>query len=40
MTKTVTGIKAAAHTAVEPLLYCVGEAVAVMTGLAVKVVSC
>ena len=37
MTKTVTGIKAAAHTTVQPLLCCVGEAVAVMTGLAVQV---
>jgi len=33
---TVTSIKAAGHTAIQPLLCCV----AVMTGLAVRVMSC
>jgi len=37
---TVAGIKEAGHTEIQPLLCCVAEAVAVMTGLAVKVVSC
>ena len=40
MTKMVTGIKEAGHTEIQPLLCCVAEAVAVMTGLAVQVVSC
>jgi len=30
---TVTGIKEAGHTAIQPLLCCVAEAVTVMTGL-------
>ena len=40
MTMTVTGIKEAGHTEIQPLLCRVAEAVAVMTGLAVQVVSC
>jgi len=38
--KTVTGIKEAGHTEIQQLLCCVAEAVAVMTGLAMQVVSC
>jgi len=34
---TVTVIKEAGHTAIQPLLCCVAEAVTVMTGLAVSV---
>jgi len=37
---TMTGIQEAGHTEIQPLLCCVAEAVAVMTGLAVWVVSC
>jgi len=37
---TVTGIKEAGHIEIQPLLCCVEEAVAVMTRLAVRVVSC
>ena len=37
---TVTGIKEAGHTEIQPLLCHVAEAVTVMTGLAVRVVSC
>ena len=37
---TVTSIKEAGHTEIQPLLYSVAEAVAVVTGLAMKVVSC
>jgi len=37
---SVTGIKETGHTGIQPLLCCVAEAVAVMTGLAVWVVSC
>jgi len=37
----VTGIIEAGHsTEIQPLLCCVAEAVAVMTGLAVQVMSC
>ena len=36
---TVTGIQEAGHREIQPLLCCVPEAVAVMTGLAVQVVS-
>jgi len=37
---TVTGIKEAGHTEIQPLLCGVAEAVAVMIGLAVWIVSC
>jgi len=37
---TVKGIKKAGHTAIQLLLCRVAEAVAVMTGLAVRVVFC
>ena len=37
---TVTGIKKAGHTEIQPLLCHVAEAVAVLTGLAVGVMSC
>jgi len=37
---TVTGINEAGHTEIQPLLCRVAEAVAVMNGLAVLVVSC
>jgi len=37
---TVTRIKEAGHTEIQPLLCHVAEAVAVMTGLAVRVTSC
>ena len=37
---TVTGIQEAQHTEIQPLLSRVTEAVAVMTGLAVQVMSC
>jgi len=37
---TVSGIKEAGHTEVQPLLCRVAEAISVMTGLAVRVVSC
>jgi len=36
----VTGIKEAGHTEIQPLLCCVEEGVAVMNGLAMRVVSC
>jgi len=36
----VTGIKEAGHTEIQPLLCCVAEAVAVMTGLTARVASC
>jgi len=35
-----TGIKEAGHTAIHPLLCCVAEAVAVMTGIVMQIVSC
>jgi hypothetical protein len=34
VTMTVTGIKEAGHTDIQPLLCCIAERVAVMTGLA------
>jgi len=37
---TVTGTKEAGHTEIQPLLCCVAEAVAVMTGLAMQVMFC
>jgi len=37
---TVTGIKEAGHTEIQPLLCCVAEAAAVMTGLAMRIMSC
>jgi len=37
---TETGIQEAGHTDIQPLLCCVSQAVAVMNGLAVQVVSC
>jgi len=37
---TVKGIKKAGHTEIQPLLCHVAEAVAVITGLAMRVVSC
>ena len=37
---TVTGIQEAGHTEIQPLLCLVPEDVAVMTGLAVQVMSC
>ena len=37
---TVKGIKEAGHTEIQPLLCCVAQAVAVLTGLATRVVSC
>ena len=40
VTMTVTGMQEAGHTEIQPLLCRVAEAVAVMTGLAVQVVSC
>jgi len=40
VTMTVTGIKKAGHTEIQPLLCHVAEVVAVMTGLAMRVVSC
>jgi len=36
----VTGIKEVGHTEIQPLLCCAAEAVAVMTGLAMRVMSC
>jgi len=35
-----TGLKEAGHTAIQPLLCCVAEVVAMMTGLVMRVVSC
>jgi hypothetical protein len=35
---TVTGIKETGHTEIQPILRCVAEAAAVMTGLSVRVV--
>ena len=40
VTMTVTAIKEAGHTEIQPLLCHVAEVVAVMTELAVRVVSC
>jgi len=37
---TATGIKEAGHTEIQPLLCHVADVVAVMAGLAVRVVSC
>jgi hypothetical protein len=37
---TMKGTKEAGHTEIKPLLYHVAEAVAVMTELAIQVVSC
>jgi len=37
---TVTGIKEAGHTEIQPLLCRIAEAVAVMTGLAMRIMSC
>jgi len=37
---TVTGLKEAEHTEIQPLLCGVAEAVAVMTGLAMRIMSC
>jgi len=37
---TVTGVQKAGHTEIQPLLCCVAEAVALMTRLVVRVVSC
>ena len=37
---TVMGINEAGHREIQPLLCCVAEAVAVMNGLAMRVVSC
>ena len=36
----MTGIREAGHTEIQPLLCCVAEAVSVLTGLAMQVVSC
>jgi len=36
----VTGIQEEGHTEIQPLLCCVAEVVGVITGLAVRVVSC
>jgi len=38
--KDSTGLKEAGHTEIQPLLCCVAEAVAVMTGLVMQVVPC